>query len=73
TSTNANKHSTRPTSTAGPCPIVCDKGFAGAGIEKAAADLDHPLIRPSRDDEPAPPANTFPGRLRQRIEAIIWT
>jgi hypothetical protein len=57
----------------GPCPIACDKGFAGAGIEKAAADLGHLLIRPARDDEPTPPANTFPGWLRQRIEAIIWT
>jgi hypothetical protein len=55
-----------------PCPIVCDKGFAGAGIEKAAADLGHPLIRPARNDEP-PPARPFPGWLRQRIEAIIWT
>lgn len=57
----------------GPCPIVCDKGFAGAGIEKATADLGHPLIRPARDDEPQSPAKTFPGWLRQRIEAIIWT
>lgn len=57
---------------AGPCPIVCDKGFAGAGIEKAAADLGHRLIRPAREDEPAP-ALPFPGWLRQRIEAIIWT
>ncbi|MFI6789785.1 transposase [Nonomuraea sp. NPDC050383] len=56
----------------GPCPIVCDKGFAGAGIEKAAADLGHLLIRPTREDEPAP-ALPFPGWLRQRIEAIIWT
>lgn len=56
----------------GPCPIVCDKGFAGAGIEKAAADLGYQLIRPARDDEP-PPAVPFPGWLRQRIEAIIWT
>ncbi|WP_230466186.1 transposase [[Actinomadura] parvosata] len=56
----------------GPCPIVCDKGFAGAGIEKAAADLGHQLIRPAREDEPGP-ALPFPGWLRQRIEAIIWT
>ncbi len=56
----------------GPCPIVCDKGFAGAGIEKAAADLGHPLIRPPRQDEPAP-HRPFPSWLRQRIEAIIWT
>ncbi|MER6514660.1 transposase [Nonomuraea sp. NPDC001636] len=56
----------------GPCPIVCDKGFAGAGIEAAAADLGRPLIRPARQDEPAS-AVPFPGWLRQRIEAIIWT
>ncbi|AQZ61986.1 hypothetical protein BKM31_45555 [[Actinomadura] parvosata subsp. kistnae] len=56
----------------GPCPIVCDKGFAGAGIEKAAADLGHLLIRPAREDEPARTL-PFPGWLRQRIEAIIWT
>ncbi|MFI6325525.1 transposase [Nonomuraea sp. NPDC050556] len=56
----------------GPCPIVCDKGFAGAGIEKAAADLGHPLIRPNRQDEHEP-ALPFPSWLRQRIEAIIWT
>lgn len=56
----------------GPCPIVCDKGFAGAGIEKAAAILGHPLVRPARDDEPTP-TRPFPSWLRQRIEAIIWT
>lgn len=57
----------------GPCPIVCDKGFAGAGVEKAAADLGHMLIRPVREDEPAPAVRVFPAWLRQRIEAIIWT
>jgi hypothetical protein len=57
----------------GPCPVVCDKGFAGAGIEKAAADLGHPLIRPVRDDEPEPAVKVFPSWLRQRIEGIIWT
>ncbi|GAA4948789.1 IS982 family transposase [Streptomonospora halophila] len=55
----------------GRCPIVCDKGFAGAGIEAAAADLGHVLVRPARADEPADPR--FPGWLRQRIEAVIWT
>ncbi|MBA8956909.1 lamin tail domain-containing protein [Actinomadura namibiensis] len=29
-----------------PCPIVCDKGCAGAGVEAAAARLGHVLIRP---------------------------
>ncbi len=57
----------------GPCPIVCDKGLAGAGVEKAAADLGHVLIRPPRTDEPAAPVAVLPGRLRQRIEAVIWT
>jgi hypothetical protein len=57
----------------GPCPIVCDKGFAGAGIEAAAAGLGHVLIRPTRDDEPEPAVPVFPAWLRQRIEAIIWT
>jgi hypothetical protein len=56
----------------GPCPIVCDKGFAGAGIERATADLGHMLIRPRRGDEPAS-TSVFPSWLRQRIEAIIWT
>lgn len=53
-----------------PGPIVCDKGFAGAGIEAAAAELGYTLIRPARADEPD---RAFPGWLRQRIEAIIWT
>ncbi|MFE1399654.1 hypothetical protein ACFW53_17075 [Nocardiopsis dassonvillei] len=57
----------------GPCPIVCDKGFAGAGIEAAAAKLGHPLIRPVRGDEPEPGVEVFPSWLRQRIEAVIWT
>ncbi|MFC4563372.1 hypothetical protein ACFO4E_16025, partial [Nocardiopsis mangrovi] len=54
-----------------PCPIVCDKGFAGAGIERAAAALGHVLIRPARRDEDG--SGAFPGWLRQRIEAVIWT
>ncbi|GAA2459999.1 hypothetical protein GCM10010191_95480 [Actinomadura vinacea] len=57
----------------GPCPIVCDKGFAGAGIEKAAAGLGHVLIRPARGDEPEPEVKVFPSWLRQRIEGIIWS
>jgi hypothetical protein len=52
---------------------VRDKGFAGAGIETAAADLGHPLIRPPRHDEPTPKTKVFPAWLRQRVEAIIWT
>ncbi|WUU99850.1 transposase [Actinoallomurus sp. NBC_01490] len=57
----------------GSCPVVCDKGFAGAGIEKAAAKLGHVLIRPQRDDEPTSKVKVFPAWLRQRIEAIIGT
>ena len=53
-----------------PMAVVCDKGFAGAGIEKAMAEADHVLVRPARKDEPA---RLFPGWLRQRVEAIIWT
>lgn len=56
-----------------PVPIVCDKGFSGAGVEKAAADLGHLLIRPTRQDEPERAVEVFPSWLRQRIEAIIWT
>ncbi|WP_017596040.1 transposase [Nocardiopsis potens] len=55
----------------GPCPIVCDKGFAGAGIEAAAAAAGFALVRPAlkgEDDD-----GRFPGWLRQRIEAVIWT
>lgn len=53
------------------CPIVCDKGFAGAGIEAAMTGLGWPLIRPALKTETTP--RVFPGWLRQRIEAIIWT
>nr|WP_233515122.1 hypothetical protein [Marinitenerispora sediminis] len=55
----------------GPCPVVGDKRFAGAGIEAAMAGLGHVLIRPARADEPD--TGVFPGWLRQRIEAVIWT
>jgi hypothetical protein len=55
----------------GPAPIVGDKGLAGAGIEKATAELGHLLIHPARDDEPEPRANIFPAWPRQQIEAII--
>jgi hypothetical protein len=53
-----------------PMVVVCDKGFAGAGIEKAMAEAGHVLVRPARKDEPD---RAFPGWLRQRVEAIIWT
>jgi len=52
--------------------VVADKGFAGEGTEEffAAPGLDLTLIRPARKNEPA---RYFPGWLRQRVEAIIWT
>lgn len=64
-------HHQPPGPTSQGCPIVCDKGFAGAGIEAAMTQLGHPLIRPPLKTETTP--RVFPGWLRQRIEAIIWT
>jgi hypothetical protein len=49
---------------------VADKGFAGRGFEARLTQLGLRLIRPARKDEPP---RAFPGWLRQRIEAIIWT
>jgi hypothetical protein len=51
--------------------VVTDKGLAGAQTEGCFAGLGLCLIRPARADEPDP--EVFPGWLRQRIEAIIWT
>ena len=50
--------------------IVADKGFAGRGFEASLARMGLRLIRPARKDEPP---RAFPGWLRQRVEAIIWT
>jgi hypothetical protein len=50
--------------------IVADKGFAGRDFEASLAGMDLHLVRPARKDEPRRP---FPGWLRQRVEAIIWT
>jgi hypothetical protein len=50
--------------------IVADKGFAGRGFEATLTQLGLRLIGPARKDEPP---RAFPGWLRQRIEAIIWT
>ena len=50
--------------------IVANKGFAGRGFEATLTQLSLRLIRPARKDEPR---RAFPGWLRQRIEAIIWT
>ncbi len=53
--------------------IVTDKGLSGEGTEAffAGPDLGLALIRPARKDEKTP--RYFPGWLRQRVEAIIWT
>ena len=50
--------------------IVADKGFAGRDFEASLARMGLRLIRPARKDEPP---RAFPGWLRQRVEAIIWT
>jgi hypothetical protein len=49
--------------------VVTDKGLSGT--EEFFAGLGLRLLRPPRSDEPD--AGVFPGWLRQRIEAIIWT
>ena len=51
--------------------VVTDKGLAGTQTEGCFAGLGLCLIRPARANEPDP--GVFPGWLRQRIEAIIWT
>jgi hypothetical protein len=51
--------------------LVGDKGFAGGDFQVALAGLELALVRPARADELDP--GVFPGWLRQRIEAIIWT
>ena len=45
-------------------------GVSCAGIERAAARVGRVLARPARKGEAD---RGFPGWLRQRIEAIIWT
>jgi hypothetical protein len=50
--------------------IVADKGFAGRDFEAGLTQIGLRLVRPARKDEPPRP---FPGWLRQRVEAIIWT
>jgi hypothetical protein len=53
--------------------IVTDKGLSGEDFEEflAGDDLGLALLRPARKDEKEP--RYFPGWLRQRVEAIIWT
>jgi DDE family transposase len=50
--------------------IVADKGFAGRDFEAGLTTMGLHLVRPARKDEPS---RVFPGWLRQRVEAIIWT
>jgi Transposase DDE domain len=52
--------------------IVTDKGLSGQETEEffARPGLELTLIRPARKDEKP---RYFPNRLRQRVEAIIWT
>ena len=49
---------------------MADKGFAGRDFETTLTTMGLHLIRPARKDEPP---HAFPGWLRQRVEAIIWT
>jgi hypothetical protein len=51
--------------------VLADKGLAGSGFAKTVADLDAPLVRPDRADEPTRFGNL--GGVRQWIEAIIDT
>ena len=50
--------------------IVADKGYAGRDFEASLTETGLHLVRPARKDEPP---RVFPGWLRQRVEAIIWT
>jgi hypothetical protein len=60
--------------------VVTDKGLSGEDTQAffAGPDLElalirparKDLIRPARKDEKTP--RSFPNRLRQRVEAIIW-
>lgn len=51
--------------------VVADKGLSGAENDTFFADLDLFLLRPAYRNEKRP--WPFPGWLRQRIEAIIFT
>lgn len=52
--------------------IVCDKGYAGRGFERAVAELGGHIVRPARKDEPEGSGPRL-GRIRQRIESVFWT
>jgi len=51
--------------------VVCDKGLSGADNDTFFTDLDLFLLRPAYRNETR--TRPFPGWLRQRIEAIIFT
>jgi hypothetical protein len=51
--------------------VVTDKGLSGQPIEDLFTDLGLTLIRPARANDKTP--RPFPGWLRQRVEAVVWT
>jgi hypothetical protein len=51
--------------------VICDKGLAGAEVERHLANLEAVLVRPDRRDEPARSGSLRP--VRQWIESIIDT
>jgi len=52
--------------------VVCDKGYAGRGFERAVAGLGGRVVRPRRADEPEG-SRPHLGRIRQRIESVFQT
>jgi hypothetical protein len=55
----------------GPLTVIGDKGYAGADLVHAAAQLDATIVRPRRKDEPGSGPHLAP--IRQRIESIFHT
>jgi Transposase DDE domain len=51
--------------------VICDKGLAGAEVDRHLASLEAVLVRPDRRDEPARSGSLRP--VRQWIESIIDT
>jgi hypothetical protein len=52
--------------------VVCDKGYAGRGFERAVAALGGRVVRPRRRNEPVG-SRPHLGRIRQRIESVFQT
>ena len=50
---------------------VCDKGIAEEDFEATLAGMAISVVHPTRQDEADP--GVFSNRLRQRVEAVIWT